>query len=88
MTLLAIWMLYTFLAVAFFSLIFLWAVRTRQFSDQERVSRLPLADAEAPPGPPPTESRHAWLAVLGVPLAILVLGGLVLVGVAIYAFTH
>ena len=34
------WLFYTFFGVSFFSLVFLWAVRTRQFSDPARAARL------------------------------------------------
>ena len=42
MDILALWILYGFLGIAIFSLLFLWAVRNRQFSDQERARYLPL----------------------------------------------
>lgn len=42
MQLLWSWILYAFLGVTAFSLLFLWAVRNRQFSDQERARWLAL----------------------------------------------
>ena len=44
MTLLAMWLTYTFFGVGFFSLVFLWAVRTRQFADPGRAARLVVED--------------------------------------------
>jgi cbb3-type cytochrome oxidase maturation protein len=42
MMILRIWILYTITGVSIFSFLFLWAVRTRQFSDPKRAARLPL----------------------------------------------
>jgi hypothetical protein len=42
MTLLTMWLMYTAFGVTFFSLVFVWAVRTRQFAGQDRARRLPL----------------------------------------------
>ncbi len=42
MTLIWVWLLYCFLGVVIFTALFLWAVRTGQFRDQERARRLPL----------------------------------------------
>ena len=40
------WILYTVFGVGFFSMLFIWAVRTRQFTDQERARYLPLEGLE------------------------------------------
>jgi len=53
--LLTIWILYAVVGVTIFSLLFLWAVRTGQFRDQERARYLPLEhprEAEGDPEPP------------------------------------
>ncbi len=46
MALLTMWILYAVFGVTVFSLLFLWAVRARQFSDQDRARYLPLEDPE------------------------------------------
>jgi nitrogen fixation-related uncharacterized protein len=43
-TLIAMWVFYTAFGVIFFSAVFLWAVRNRQFSSQDRARYLPLAE--------------------------------------------
>jgi len=51
MDLLTIWILYAAIGVTLFSLLFVWAVRSGQFQDQQRARRLPLAGLqEEPPG--------------------------------------
>lgn len=42
MSLLSLWATYTFFGVTAFSLLFIWAVRHRQFSDQERARHMAL----------------------------------------------
>ena len=44
MGVLAMWLLYSAFGVTIFSLIFVWAVRTRQFSDQERARHMALLE--------------------------------------------
>ena len=51
MAILTIWILYTIIGATVFSLLFLWAVRTRQFSDQERARYFPLHGLEEEPSP-------------------------------------
>ncbi len=46
MDILLVWILYSALGVGIFVALFLWAVRTGQFRDQDRARRLPL---EHPP---------------------------------------
>ncbi len=46
MTIIVAWILYAALGTAFFSAFFLWAVRARQFSDQDRARYLPLLAEE------------------------------------------
>ncbi len=43
------WLLYLAFGVTVFSLIFIWAVRTRQFSDQERARHLALLSPKQEP---------------------------------------
>jgi cbb3-type cytochrome oxidase maturation protein len=86
MTLLAMWLLYTFFGVSFFSLIFIWAVRTRQFSDPQRAARLVLEDLPPAEDSPPA-SGQAWRVLLA-PIIMLVVGMLVIGGTAVYIFTR
>jgi len=65
MGLLTMWLLYTAFGVTIFSLLFVWAVRTRQFSDQERARHLALwspgsdtAADEAGSGDPALKKRR------------------------------
>jgi cbb3-type cytochrome oxidase maturation protein len=46
MGLLTMWILSTVVGIIIFSVLFLWAVRSGQFRDQQRARRLPL---ERPP---------------------------------------
>jgi len=87
MTLLAMWLTYTAFGVTFFSLVFLWAVRSRQFSDQERARYLALGDDAPAETPAPSPARRVS-PVLYVPLALLVLSALLLGGAGWYVFTH
>jgi cbb3-type cytochrome oxidase maturation protein len=41
--LLAMWVIYAIVAIAGIVAVFVWAVRSRQFSDQDRARSLPLA---------------------------------------------
>ena len=90
MTLLAMWLTYTVFGVTFFSLVFLWAVRSRQFSDQERARHMVLDDTA--PVPPtaemPTAAARRVSPVLFVPIALLALSALLLGGAGWYVFTH
>jgi cbb3-type cytochrome oxidase maturation protein len=46
MSLLSVWALYIVLGVTLFSALFLWAVRERQFTDQDRARYMPLRKPE------------------------------------------
>ena len=50
MDVLAIWILYGIVGFVVASLLFIWAVRNRQFEDQERARYLPLREPESEPG--------------------------------------
>lgn len=47
MDLLTIWILYAIIGVTLFSILFVWAVRSGQFRDQQRARRLPLESPES-----------------------------------------
>ncbi|MFB3881555.1 MAG: cbb3-type cytochrome oxidase assembly protein [Armatimonadota bacterium] len=52
MDVLAMWLLYAAFGVSVFSLLFVWAVRNRQFTDQDRARHMALHSPEQePPGP-------------------------------------
>jgi cbb3-type cytochrome oxidase maturation protein len=85
MTLLFIWLSYTFFGVTFFSLVFWWAVRTRQFSDPARSARLVVEDL--PPEGTPPAARRAWRALVG-PLLAASVAAVILGGTAVYIFTR
>ena len=87
MTLLVMWLSYTFFGVALFSLVFLWAVRTRQFSDPGRAARLVIEDLPPPDEPSPAARSRAWRVML-VPAFLLLAGALVVGGTAVYVFTR
>lgn len=74
MTLLAMWIFYTAFGVTFFSAVFLWAVRTGQFTSQDRARFMPLADLPAAdePAEAPRPPRRAML----VPLVLLCVSAL------------
>ncbi len=79
MTLLTMWLMYTAFGVTFFSLVFVWAVRTRQFAGQDRARRLPL---EYPEAVAPSRSSGDGVKVLVVPAALaLVAAGALAVAV-------
>jgi cbb3-type cytochrome oxidase maturation protein len=84
--LLVMWLFYTFFGVGFFSLVFIWAVRTRQFSDPRRTARLVVEDLPAAEDLPPATGR-AW-GVLLAPVIMLAAAALVLGGTAVYIFTR
>jgi cbb3-type cytochrome oxidase maturation protein len=46
MDVLTMWLLYSVFGVSVFSLLFLWAVRNRQFADQDRARHLALHSPE------------------------------------------
>ena len=61
MGLLTMWILYAVIGVTIFSLLFLWAVRSGQFRDQQRARHLPLdrppeREPERDQSPPPSRS--------------------------------
>jgi cbb3-type cytochrome oxidase maturation protein len=47
MDLLTIWILYAIIGLTLFSALFVWAVRSGQFRDQQRARRLPLECPES-----------------------------------------
>ena len=49
MDVLTMWLLYSVFGVTVFSLLFLWAVRNRQFTDQDRARHLALHSPEEEP---------------------------------------
>ncbi len=55
MKLLIVWITFSVMALAGIAVVFIWAVRNRQFTDQDRARRLPL-DSEIPPDEPPDNS--------------------------------
>ena len=65
---LMMWILYTVYGVLVFSLVFLWAVRARQFGDQDRARYLPLGDEVPAEGPEDTPPEAADQAGIGVSL--------------------
>lgn len=79
------WLLYTFFGVGFFSLVFLWAVRTRQFAEPGRAARLVVEDL--PEEPPVRAGRREW-GVLLVPIFLLAAGAAVVGGTAVFVFTR
>jgi cbb3-type cytochrome oxidase maturation protein len=80
------WIMYTGVGILVFSLAFLWAVRARQFWDQDRARYLPLEDEEpAPeePAPDPAEKRGGSAGLLA-PIIVFVIGlGLVILTVVL-----
>lgn len=65
------WILYTAFGVTVFSLAFLWAVRARQFWDQDRARHLPLESEEMEGTPPPDPQPSLGLFV---PILVFVAG--------------
>jgi cbb3-type cytochrome oxidase maturation protein len=57
MDILGVWTLYGIVGVVVFSLAFLWAVRNRQFGDQERARYLPLEGLEPQDQEEPDQDR-------------------------------
>jgi cbb3-type cytochrome oxidase maturation protein len=81
MMVLAAWILYTGFGILVFSLAFLWAVRARQFWDQDRARYLPLDDEDPTPEEP---KKRAGAAGLLVPIIVFVIGlGLVILTVVL-----
>ncbi len=60
MTFLDVWVGYAILGVTAFSLVFVWAVRERQFSDFDRARRIPLEGGALPT--PDDGSTHRFRA--------------------------
>jgi nitrogen fixation-related uncharacterized protein len=86
MTLLVMWTTYAIFGVIVYSAVFLWAVRTRQFSSEEQARRLPLecptvASSDAP------ETRSTWR-VLVAPAVMLLLAAEAIVGVLICTYAR
>ena len=67
MTFMSVWLLYAIVGVALFAATFLWAVRTRQFSDLDRARYIALrAEAEDSDRGDPRPSfadRYVWIAI-------------------------
>ena len=55
--LLAMWVIYAIVAIAGIVAVFVWAVRSRQFSDQERARYLPLYAGKPLEGPESGETK-------------------------------
>jgi nitrogen fixation-related uncharacterized protein len=73
-TLLAVWLAYTVFGVGFFSLIFWWAVRTRQFGGQERARYMALQEpSEVKPTAGETTETGLISPALYVPLVLLLI---------------
>ncbi len=51
-TLLIVWIVFTSLALVGVGAVFVWAVRSRQFGDQDRARYLPLRSGIPEPGRP------------------------------------
>ena len=85
MTLLMMWTTYAVFGVIVFSAVFLWAVRTRQFSSEDRARRLPLECPTAVPGE--AAEAHSGRRLMAVPAALLLLAAGVIVAllVCVYA---
>lgn len=80
MTFLEMWIGYAIVGTSAFSAVFLWAVRTHQFSDMDRPRRFAL-DAEALDEPDKNDSRlpskadrYTWAIMAVVTLAVVVAG--------------
>jgi len=84
MTLLVMWTTYAVFGVIVYSAVFLWAVRTRQFSSEDRARRLPL-DCPAPVAGDPGSVPTGWR-VMGVPVTLLLLGAAVIVGLLVCVY--
>ncbi len=76
MTMLTVWIIYAVIGVGISCAVFLWAVRARQFSDQDRARYLAL-NAEALPPELPTirrpagADRYTWVALLLIMFLVL-----------------
>jgi cbb3-type cytochrome oxidase maturation protein len=55
-TLLLVWVTFTVVALVGIMAVFLWAVRSRQFSDQDRARYLPLRSGTAPDDEPAADA--------------------------------
>jgi len=86
MTLLVMWTTYAVFGVIVYSAVFLWAVRTRQFSSEERARNLPL---QCPGGTPDEAAgvRSGWR-VMAVPLVLLLLAAAVIAGLLVCVYAH
>jgi nitrogen fixation-related uncharacterized protein len=84
MTLLVMWTTYAMLGVLAYSAVFLWAVRTRQFSSEERARALPLECPAETPGEP--EAAGAAWRVLAAPMVLLALAAGVIVGLLLLVY--
>lgn len=76
MTFLEIWVIYAVFGISVFSVVFVWAVRARQFSDLDRGRHLALMAARhiekdgEPHGPPGRIDRLMWIALVAIACAL------------------
>jgi len=84
MTLLLMWTTYAVFGVIVYSAVFLWAVRTRQFSSEERARSLPLECPEEALEAAP--AAGAGWRVMAVPTALLLLAGMVIGGLLVCVY--
>jgi nitrogen fixation-related uncharacterized protein len=84
MTLLVMWTTYAVFGVIVYSAVFLWAVRTRQFSSEEQARRLPL-ECPAVASGDARETRSSWR-VLAAPAVLLLLAAGAIAGVLICTY--
>jgi len=82
MTFMDVWIGYAIFGVTLFSLVFAWAVRTRQFSDLDRGRYIPLDPDE------PREAKLAKASLLdrwGLRLMLIVAAGMLVAAVIVGA---
>jgi len=84
MTLLVMWTVYAVFGVILYSLVFLWAVRTRQFSSEQRARRMPLEYPPAVHSDVPPKAR-SW-PTLAVPAVILLIGAAAVIAAVICSY--
>lgn len=77
MTLLTAWVIYAVIGIAAYSAAFVWAVRTRQFTELDRASRIALKDLEPCDADklnrrPGLIDRYTWLGLFLTLVAVVV----------------
>jgi nitrogen fixation-related uncharacterized protein len=79
MTFLDVWIGYAIFGVSIFSVVFIWAVRNRQFSDMDRVRFFALKAAQPveneSDNPVPSRlDRYTWVGLFLITLGVVVSG--------------